>query len=357
MKRTLMSVLALLMLSVSTLRAEQKVVLVSVDGYRWQELFGGVDTSLVNSGKFGNAEIIMNSYFNGSTVEERRKELMPFTWSHIVNNGVMIGNRNNGCKMDVTNKMWFSYPGHSEYLCGYADDERIQSNDPFPNPNVTVLEMINNDPNYRGSVMAFGSWARFIEIINEQRSGIKVNANYRSSMSEKPTERELFLDKIQKTCPRYWEHERFDFLTHEYAMEALRSHHPKVLFIGYGDTDEWAHAGNYRLYLDAAHSVDSYLEELWSIIQSDPFYKDQTTVLVTCDHGRGDTDINAWRNHGIQTKNSSNTWFLAFGKGIPSKGVISDGQYFECQVAPTIAKILGVEFKPTHKGAGNPIEF
>lgn len=356
MKKIMLAVLSALMMLPSMVRAEQKMVLVTVDGYRWQELFGGADTMLINKKQFGDVKTMKANYWK-DTPEERRQVLMPFTWDFIAKNGTIIGNRNLGCTMDVTNKMWFSYPGYNEDLCGHADDENIHSNGSLPNPNMTVFEVANNAPEYKNSVLCFGSWARFIEIFNEKRSGLEVNANYRHAMSQKPTEREKFLDKLEDACPKYWGEERFDFLTHEYAMEAMRSRHPKLVFIGYGDTDEWAHAGNYRLYLNAAHNTDAFLKELWALIQSDPFYKDQTTVIVTCDHGRGDTDVNAWRDHGPQTEHSCQTWLMAFGKGIPAKGVLTSGEYHNNQIAPTVAKLLGIQFEPQHKGVGSPIAF
>ncbi len=354
MKKTLMAVFAALLMLPAVMKAEQKVVLITVDGYRWQELFGGADPVLIHMSKFGNVGLMKQNYWK-ETPEERRKALMPFTWGFIANNGVIIGDRNQGCTMDVTNKMWFSYPGYNEDLCGHADDEHITSNDAIPNPNVTVFEAANNTKTYKNSVLCFGSWERFIEIFNEKRSGLEVNAKYRHAMSKNPTDREKYIDKLQEACPKFWDGERFDFLTHEYALEAMRSRHPKVVYIGYGDTDEWGHEGNYRLYLDAAHSTDAYLKELWELIQSDPFYKDQTTVIVSCDHGRGDTDVNAWRDHGQNTPNSGQTWLMAFGKGIPAKGVLTSGQYYNSQIAPTVAKLLGIKFEP--KGGAAPIVF
>lgn len=356
MRKMILTILAALLALPGAAKSEQKVVLVTVDGYRWQELFGGADSILINEKQYGDVDIMKGDYWKDD-LTERRDVLMPFTWDYIAKHGIIIGDRNKGCTMDVTNKMWFSYPGYSENLCGHADDERITSNDAFPNPNVTVFEAANNTNKYKNAVLCFGSWKRFIEIFNEKRSGLEVNARYRHAMSEHPTEREKYLDKLQEACPKYWTGERFDFLTHEYALEAMRSRHPKLLFIGYGDTDEWGHAGNYRLYLDAAHSTDAYLKELWELIQSDPFYKDQTTVIVTCDHGRGDTTIDAWRSHGKETAHSGQTWMMAFGKGIPAKGVLTSGQYYNSQIAPTIAKLLGIQFAPQHEGAGAPITF
>lgn len=42
------------------------------------------------------------------------------------------------------------------------------------------------------------------------------------------------------------------------------------------------------------------IEELWNYVQSDPFYKDQTTIIVTTDHGRGNG--NEWTDHNDEVK-------------------------------------------------------
>ena len=108
MKKILCAVMTALLMVPAVGKAERKVVLVTVDGYRWQELFGGADSMLINEKKFGNVKMMKDSYWKGATSEQRRQELMPFTWSFIAKNGTILGNRNLGCTMDVTNKMWFS---------------------------------------------------------------------------------------------------------------------------------------------------------------------------------------------------------------------------------------------------------
>jgi hypothetical protein len=47
--------------------------------------------------------------------------------------------------------------------------------------------------------------------------------------------------------------ECLDVFTHCAAIEELNKNKPRVLYIAYGETDEWAHSGKYRSYLDAAH--------------------------------------------------------------------------------------------------------
>lgn len=356
MKKIIKGLLMAVLMIPSVMSAQNRVIVVMVDGYRWQELYRGADSLLVNNKEFGSTKM-MKSDFWRTSVDERRKTLMPFTWTHIVKNGIMIGDRDKGCDMSVTNGMWFSYPGYNESMCGFADDKNIHSNDAVENPNKTVFEIANNTPQYKGKVLVFGSWARFIEIFNEKRSGLEVNANYRHSLAKQPTQRELYVNKLQDATPRYWEEERFDVFTHEYAIEAMKTRHPELMFIGYGDTDEWAHAGNYRLYLEAAHNVDRFLKELWETAEADPFYKGKTTFLVLCDHGRGSSENKGWFHHSREIPGSDQTWLMAFGAGIPAKGVLTSGEYHNNQVAPTIASLLGIQFAPQHEGVGSKIDF
>lgn len=137
----------------------------------------------------------------------------------------------------------------------------------------------------------------------------------------------------------------------------MKTRHPELMFIGYGDTDEWAHAGNYRLYLEAAHNVDRFLKELWETAEADPFYKGKTTFLVLCDHGRGSSENKGWFHHSREIPGSDQTWLMAFGAGIPAKGVLTSGEYHNNQVAPTIASLLGIQFAPQHEGVGSKIDF
>ena len=153
MKKTLILLAALLFSTMYT--SARRVVFVTVDGYRWQELFSGADSLLI-----GNNEQLKANYWK-TTAEERRSLLMPFTWSEIARNGLMIGNRWKGCRMQVKNKMQFSYPGYNELLCGHPDDEQINTNNPVWNPNVSILEIANNTDRYKGKVLIFNTSVNF----------------------------------------------------------------------------------------------------------------------------------------------------------------------------------------------------
>jgi len=129
----------------------------------------------------------------------------------------------------------------------------------------------------------------------------------------------------------------------------LKTKKPRVLYISYGETDEWAHHAQYRSYLDAAHQVDKWLSDLWNYIQSDLQYRNKTTLLVTTDHGRGNIVKEEWTSHGQKIQDSHEIWFALMGPDTPASGEIKTvTQLYQKQFAATIAKILGKEFKCEH---------
>ena len=85
------------------------------------------------------------------------------------------------------------------------------------------------------------------------------------------------------------------------------------------------------------------LAELWHLIQSTPEYKDNTSILITTDHGRGRK--NQWSEHGTFIKGSSQTWLAMMGPNIAPRGEIKeDDQIYSKQLANTMAKMVGEKF-------------
>jgi hypothetical protein len=163
MKKITLFIYSLLFLVMAKGVAQEntKVVLITLDGLRWQELFSGADPLLIANKEYVGDTTGLKEHFWHDSAKERRKALFPFVWKEVAKIGQIHGNRNLGSKVDLTNKMWFSYPGYNEILSGKADDARIDSNDKIPNPNKTILEITNTDSRYKGKVAAFGSWDVF----------------------------------------------------------------------------------------------------------------------------------------------------------------------------------------------------
>jgi bisphosphoglycerate-independent phosphoglycerate mutase (AlkP superfamily) len=146
-----------------------------------------------------------------------------------------------------------------------------------------------------------------------------------------------------------WKEECYDLFTHYAAMEELKTKKPKVLYIAYGETDEFAHGREYRSYLDAAHQFDAWVKEIWDFVQSDPKYKNKTSLFITTDHGRGNSTKTKWTSHGASVEDADQIWFAVMGPGTPASGEVKTNmQLYQKQFAQTMAKLMGYTFKAEH---------
>jgi hypothetical protein len=333
----------------------QNVFFVMTDGLRWQEVFSGADQALMNkeAGGVSDVDALKKAYWRDSP-EARRQALMPFLWSVLARQGQIYGNRKIGSDAYVTNGLNFSYPGYSETLCGFADS-RIDSNDKKPNPNVTVLEWLANKDRFKNKIAAFGAWDAFPFILNVQRSGLLVNAGYDPLTAVPLTPRLDLLNRLKAELPQFWDEEPFDAVTFHTAIEYLQARKPRVLYLSLGETDDWAHAGNYAEYLNAAHRADADLKALWDWIQSEPEYRGKTTLIFSPDHGRGEGP-SEWKKHGEKVPDSKYIWMAFAGPDTPALGERSNiSPVTQNRIAATLAALLGEDYTAAVEKAGKPI--
>ena len=349
MKKIIAFAFIIFSLSAFSQKAEN-IIIITTDGFRWQEVFRGMDSTIANNKDFNqdDSAAIFKKYWANDPAE-RRKKIMPFLWSTIQHTGQIYGNRDLDNKVDNANRYWFSYPGYSEIFTGYPDTA-VNSNSYPPNPHTNLLEFLNKQPKYKNKVAAFGAWDAFDRILNEERSRFPVYSAFDLLGGNKPNATEKMINTLsQDSYKPFDEEECLDVFTHYAAMNYLQTKKPKVLYIAYGETDEWAHSGHYKDYLNAAHMVDKWINDIWNYVQSDPFYKNKTAIFITTDHGRGDAIKKEWRSHNSDIKDSYQIWFALLGPGIRAKGEVrSPAQLYQKQFAQTIAYILGGQFTSEH---------
>lgn len=330
--------------SQATRAKTRHLFIITIDGFRWQEVFSGADPLLVSNAEYVRDTALTRQLYWDSTAEGRRRKLLPFFWGTVAEKGQLYGNRTWGNKMNVKNFYKISYPGYNEIFTGHTD--RISSpNLAIENKNVNVLEYLNASTEYHGKVAVFTSWNVFPYILNEARSGLPVNSGY-TPLAEKGDPEAGLIDSVQGVMPP--SKTRHDLLTYLTAREYIGQHHPSVLYLGLGETDECAHAGRYDLYLQQAADIDRMISDLWYMVQTDPFYKDSTTFLITTDHGRG-WKPNKWTTHGFWAEGSGDIWMAVLGPGIlPAGELRTPGQVYQKQLAATIASLMGDPAAPGH---------
>ena len=329
------------------------LIVVTIDGMRWQEVFGGADSGLLFNKKYitKDSAHIVNKY-SFADADQRRKAIFPFLWNTIAKEGQIYGNRYLGNNVNTKNKYWFSYPGYNEIFTGFPDT-LVNSNDYKENPNENVLAFLNKQKTYKDKVVAFTNWDAFKRILNEKQSGFMVNDGM-ENLPEKYLKNNpalQALNQVQFNVPALWETDRMDGITYQISKEFIKANHPKILYLSFGETDEWAHSGKYDYYLDAAHYCDDMIRDLWTYLQSDEFYKNKTTLLITTDHGRGRGS--EWTSHNNKIPFSNEIWFAAIGPSIKNSGESKIKlQLFQAQLAQTMAAILGYTFTTNHPVEG-----
>jgi hypothetical protein len=335
----------------------RNVVLIVSDGLRWQEIFTGVDPTLLNAKNGGvwDKEADLRAKYWRDDVNERRKALFPFIWSTVAAHGQIFGNQTKGSVARVTNTFWFSYPGYNEMLSGHADP-RVNSNDFGPNPNVTVFEWLNGLPDFHGQVAAFASWATFKDIFNVERSHLPVHAGQDLPYKGDVGPREALMNELTRSTTALESLVVYDSFLQIPLMDSFTTAQPRVLFVGYGETDDWGHMGRYDLLLHAAHAFDHYVEQLWNKLQSLPAYRDQTTFILTADHGRGSGPVE-WKDHGVKEQGSENIWIAVMGPDTAPLGERSHtGEVHQAQIAATVAALLGRDYRQPVPAAAPPID-
>ena len=335
------------MVAAVPLRRSKNLILVTSDGLRWQDLFTGIDPLLMNEKAAGMTEAgapALRDRLWKPGPEERRAALMPFFWGTLAKQGVVLGNLTKGSSVQVTNAYRVSYPGYSEILTGRAQDDVIRGNDPVQNPTPSFLQYVKDRWKLRKEKVAvFASWDMF-NFISESRPGeLFINAGYRPSTLPSGDRQVAEFNKLQMQARFIDDSARHDAFTFGLAMRYLEAIQPRLLFIAFDETDDWAHSRRYDRVLDSIQFVDGALEELWKWLQSSPAYRDSTTLIVTCDHGRGGT-LEDWHGHGSDVAGAEQIWIAVVGPDTPARGEVTHAAtYHQRDIAPTALALLGLE--------------
>jgi hypothetical protein len=337
----------------------QTVVLVTLDGARIEEVFGGLDVEIVKSQLRERQRLedqpLYRRYW-APTPEERRAKLMPFFWGTLMrDHGSIAGNPARNSRVHLANGLWFSYPGYSEILTGRAHDDTIKSNDPVRNPYPSVLEFLKTHATLsKPQAAVFASWSVFNAIVEHTEGALTVNAGYEAFESRSDEIRRQ--SELQFETPTPWDSVRHDAYTFRFAMDHIARHRPRVLYLALGETDDWAHDGRYDRVLETYVRTDDYLRQLWSWLQSQPEYRGRTHMLITTDHGRGRTPKD-WRDHGKDVAGAGESWMAFVSPTMRRRGEWSSHPAITAaQAAATLIKWMGGDWKSFDSSAAPPVQ-
>ena len=305
---------------------DRAVVLVVLDGARWQEVYGGVDPKLA-----AGAHVRLDA------------TPMPRLRASVAARGVAIGAPGHGAIVRASGPNFVSLPGYTELFTGRTPTscgDNYCGRTPVP----TVADELGAHADSPGEVAVIASWPEIERAasVSPERLVLSTGRHtiYGEPILRADTEVARLLD--QGAAADHFPGEgdfRPDGATAPIALRYLEAARPRFLFVGLGEPDEYAHRGDYAAYIASLGRADAFLDDLVSTLDRMGERGRNTTVLVTADHGRADD----FRDHGGGYPESARVWLVALGRGIPTRGFLDGAEERRlADVAPTIRASLGL---------------
>jgi hypothetical protein len=288
--------------------ARRTVVLVAIDGVRWQDVFFGVDADLAE--RFG------------LSAEERldAAHLVPNLQRLMRREGAAIGAPDTGEAMRASGPNFVSLPGYMEMLTGRSDtgcpDNQCQQ--------VTFSTVADDVASARlGDAVVVSSWTGVGRAATAFDNGPLVSVGRhggsdRARFEEDPEVARLLADGAEASPEPGYDDFRPDAHTAKIALAYLASGRPGFLFVGLGETDEYGHRNDYRAYLRALHDADRTIGVIAAAVLGLAKDGHPATLLVTTDHGRS----TEFSSHGGEYPESSRVFLVAAGSGILARGLV-----------------------------------
>jgi hypothetical protein len=289
------------------------VVVVTLDGVRWQEVFDGSDP------RWSDRAIAARA-------------LMPNLHRLATERGSAVGAPGYG-RISASGPHFVSLPGYMEILGGRSAVD-CKDNDC---PQTAVPTLFDDAARSGAKVAGFSSWERTARALTASPGLFPLSCGRAGNPAIDPS-------------PGEGDY-RPDALTADLALSYAEREAPDVLFLGLGDTDEYAHHRDYAGYLRAIQFADSVIGRLVALMDRKGDWGRRATIFVTADHGRSkDFD-----GHGAFAPESARVWLVAAGAAIRARGpVASPTDRRLADIAPTIRPIVGLGPSPRNR-SGEPL--
>lgn len=280
---TLLSVLLILTAEASPRR---NVILVTMDGVRWDEIFKGSDPN------FSHAP---------------SENLIPNLSGPLSQEGVLFGDTLSST-VNVENPTNISLPGYQNIFLGHPSN--CKSNWCVRVFEDTITDELRKKLRLKKrDLAAFTSWGRIRRAWANHPVFTTRNFGLSPILLNDPFYKKINEEQKKDLPP--WGYPalpiaRFDKYTYAAGFHYLTTQKPRFMYIGMLDSDESAHASNYVWYMKSIRDLDSRILQIVEFLKSNPEYGDQTLLIVTTDHGRGEGP--AWTSHGVDHPHSKKMW-------------------------------------------------
>jgi hypothetical protein len=320
----------------------RNVVIVTIDGVRWQEIFGGIDVPRARAAGMSGCDVVDGA------------ELTPNLHRHFAGGGVVIGAPGYG-EMVASGPNFVSLPGYEEIFTGRAPS--CTSNFCDHIAETTLVDELRVELGLSPEQIAvITSWRTIERAAAFDDRSIALSAGRHGGATRDRVRATAAASRLLDEAGEVdaypgWLDYRPDRYTAQLALDYLATRRPRFLFIGLGDTDEYAHRHNYRGYVSALRAADELVGQLMDTLAALGEYGAETTVLVTTDHGRAAS----FAGHGGDAPESRRVWLFAAGGAVPALG-FADGSRTTrlADIAPTVRSWMGLSADRS-AGAGSPV--
>jgi hypothetical protein len=315
----------------------QHVVLMAVDGVRWQDVFHGVDAELAREHDIPASEVVAADL------------LLPNLYRLARARGTALGAPGYGAPINASGPNFVSLPGYMEMLTGRSP-ALFANNDCPQIPEPTLLDELVAIPGVRQTdVAVIASWEGVEKAASIDPSRIAISVGRtrgttRALFEADPVAARLLeLGKAAGPGPGHDDFRRDD-VTRQLALHYLRSQRPRFLFIGLGETDEYGHREDYRGYLRALKEADRAVADVARVLEEFEREGDDTLLLVTSDHGRADN----FETHGAHAPESARVFLFAIGSRFAARGYARAAAPRKlADLAPTLRRAVGLPPDPS----------
>ncbi len=298
--------------SASSERPDRAVIVLVIDGARWQDVVGD-----------GHA--------------------MPRLASLAREHGAVLGAPKSGGAMRASGPNFVSMPGYAEILGGAPARACLGNDDCASATHATVADAVLAESGSPYDAAVFSSWPDLIRVASAAPdalvvSGGRSTTHHEAEMRRDPEMSEL-LDRGERADAWPGEKDfRPDRFTAPIAERYLAAFRPRFLFVSLGEADEYAHHDDHASYMEALRYADGVVAELYAATHGANAHGRATTIFVTADHGRA----NDFRNHGGRWPESSRSWLVALGGDVTRASVAGAHDHALADLAPTVRAWLGL---------------
>lgn len=314
-------------------------VMIAIDGVRWQEVFQGVDRDRAR---------------RLSLPLEDAPRLMPNLHAIIRDYGCAVGAPGSGYPISASGPNFVSLPGYTEMFTG-APAIDCPNNECGRVRRRTLVDDAVALDSAMGRVAVVTSWPKVALAVSQSPSSMVVSAGRSGGSNQR------IFHRYPETLAAYQRGKaadpkpgsgdfRPDRLTQELALSYLAHERPSFLFVGLGETDEFAHKNDYVGYLRALRAADGMIGAVHQLLLAAERRGVSTLLFVTSDHGRSD-----FVHHGAAYPESARTWLVAAGSTVTARGSVnSPVPRTLSDLAPTLRFIWGLDASESRARARAP---